>query len=188
VKRFRLAAVTAALALVHGLATAGPRVVDFETPPQALGMTAGTTITYLLLGSRLVAVLALPVGAALVGYRAGDRVDLRTEYRGVLAALAAGGAVGGFLGGVLPGASVGGPLLGLLTAVGGALEAAVGFALAGFAGAALAHVRATDHHPDGGAGEDPTGDPGPDDARDVDVDHDRYRPDDAPDGQGTTGD
>jgi len=177
VRRPRLAAATAALALLHGLATTAPRVVDLDPPPVAPGMTPATTVTALLAGSRLVAVLALPVGAALVGYRAGGRVDLAAAYRDVLAALAAGGAVGGFLGGVLPGVVVGELLLGALGAVGGAVEASVGFALAGFAGAALAHLRG------GGA---VTADPGADTGTDAGAaDHDRYRPDDTDPGDPT---
>jgi len=183
-KRPRVLAATAAIAFLHALATTGPRFVGVERPPAAPGMTVGTTVTVVILGSRLVAVLALPVGAALVGYRVGGRVDLPAEYRGLLATLAAGGAVGGALGGGLPAAAIGERSLALVGSALGAVGGAAGFAVVGFAGAAFAHVRGDDGPDDADAEASPDTDTGPDDPRDAEIDHDRYRPDDVDAGGG----
>ena len=112
--------------------------------------TVGTTVTvylYLLRGLGFV----LSIAAVFVlGYWAGSRLDLKTDYRRFVLALGAGGALGYLVAGVAGIVATEGAtgvttldlfsLVTLLVGIGIPLGVGIQFAVVGFAGAAFAHV------------------------------------------------
>lgn len=157
--RHGIAARAALLTTIAGGASVFPTVINRIFVADAGGWlpsfgSVGRTVMTYTYTTRLVAFLAVPVGALALGYWTTDRLELVAAYRTFVVSLLVGGTAGFLLGTVTIGLLVSQINLTVLLVLAtvGNVGSLVEFVLAAFAGAAFAEIRLVERASDGQSG------------------------------------